>query len=417
MRALKWMTAALVLVLGLTRTAPAAPKSCPTDESLSRGARIALVAAQQWIHPPKEKKVDPGIDAVAKALDILETFARENPDQRHPYLTFTLAGLYLEKDHPQKALAQYEETVALCPEFAPAWQNLGKLAFDLKHYSQAAHALETAWEVTEPKNHDLRYHAAAAHMSAEAPDKAMAHMRFLACGQAGPPKENWVKLYVHLSLELKKAPEAIGTLEALLAAENPPPSFFRLATSLYLDQNRHKDAAKSLSAYGLIHPLSAREQMLLADLYNNLGLPYKAARNYEKVETCPVTGAKNTAGNRKKLYQRMAASWMDACEPDKALATADKGLETFPACYGLWKLKGWILYDKEKFAQAAQAFARAAELKKSDTRSLFMHGLCASRAGKKEEARRILTLAARDKQYKKQALGLIRQMDTPPDPS
>ncbi len=417
MRSLTLMAAALGLFLVLTQTALAEPKSCPSDETLSRDARIALVEAQQWIHPPKDKPVDPKIDAVAKAMEILETFARKNPDELHPYVTFTLASLYLEKDQGEKALAEYEKTVELCPKYAPAWQNLGRLAFDLKQYIKAAEALETAWEIITPKNNDLRYHAAAAYISAEEPAKALEHMSFLVGGKAGTPKERWVKLYVHLSLELKKTPAAIKILESLLGKEDPPASYFRLATSLYLDKNRHKDAAKCLSAYGMFHPLSTREQMLLADLYNNLGLPYKAAQNYAKVAACPVTGAKDTASNRRRLYERMAASWMDACEPDKALNTADKGLETYPACYGLWKLKGWIHYDNEEFGQAANAFARAAKLKKNDARSLFMQGLCASRAGKKEEAKRILTLAARHKQYKKQAMGLIHQIETQPDPS
>ena len=389
-------------------------KKCPSEESLTLNARIALVEAQKLT---QETKGNPNGDKVAQATKILETFCEKYPDEHHPYVNFTLAGLYLEKNKLAPALVQFQKSVALCPQFTAAWQNLGKLAFDLQKYEMAAHALEQAWALTEPKRHPLLYHAAAALVSAEKPGPALEHMIFLTSGQAGDPEESWVKLFVHLSMELKKTRAAIKTVERLLAQNDPGAYLFRLATTLYLDQSRYKEAAKALSAYGMITPLTPREQMLLADLYNNLGLPYKAAHNYEKISNCPVTGAKNTPTNRQKLYERMAASWMDACEPDKALCAADKGLEHHPKCHGLWKLKGWIYYGKEDFSKAAVAFARATKLKKSDTRSLFMQGLCASRAGQKKEAKKILALAARDKNFKKQALGLIQQMEMGSDPS
>ena len=55
--------------------------------------------------------------------------------------------------------------------------------------------------------------------------------------------------------------------------------------------------------------------------------------------------------------------------------------------------------------------AKALVLNKKDAKSLFMHGLCACRAGHTDQARKILKQAAAHRRYKTQAMALIRQMD------
>ena len=176
----------------------------------------------------------------------------------------------------------------------------------------------------------------------------------------------------------------------------------------YLHLNKYRDAAKVLSVYGMLTPLTIAEQTLLADLYNNLGIPFKAALQYEKVvEKRPD----------KKIYERLTSAWLKACKPEKALNAAQKGLDVYPNLQSLWKLSGWIHYENKEFKKASQAFSKAFTLKQTDSKSLFMHGLCASKAGWHDIARQVLTKAACHSQYKQKALALIRQMEHASDKS
>ncbi|WP_242637466.1 tetratricopeptide repeat protein [Desulfobacter hydrogenophilus] len=366
--------------------------ACPDEQTLTRDARLFLSEAQKLM---AENKLN-------QASKQLTQFIAQHPDENHAYVTFTLAGLNLEMGKMETAVAFYEKTLALCPAYAPAWQNLGKICYDLGRFERAAQALEKTWELTGRTNHTLRFHSAVARLSAKQPAKALPHLEFLTSGQAGPPEENWVKLMVQLSIENKKSAKALKTVERLLAIPNAKPYLLRLAASLNLALNNHKKAAQNLSAYGLITPLPLREQTLLADLYNNIGIPALAAKNYEK-----ALALKSSL----KLYERLASAWFDACEMNKALAAVKQGLKAYPHSHAMWKLKGWIHYEAKVFNKASSAFAKALVLNKKDAKSLFMHGLCACRAGHTDQARKILKQAAAHRRYKTQAMALIRQMD------
>ncbi len=360
---------------------------CPDEESLTLKARIALVSAQEYMGENKN----------SEAKDILSQFIQKYPDQNHAYITFTLANLLLAENLLTKALGFYQKTIDMCPLYAPAWQNMGKTYFDLQKFNQAAFAMEKVFELTGRQEYQLLFHAAVAHFSDKNPGKALAHMQFLTSGRAGIPKPNWVKFMVNLSIEQNQAPKAIQVIENLLGQKNPDPYLFKLAATLYLYMNKYRDAAQVLSVYSLLTPLSIAEQTLLADLYRNLGVPFKAAGLYEKIIKQKP---------ERKIYKRLASAWFEAYKPEKAMAVIHEGLKTYPDLHALWKLKGWIYYKNDIFGQASEAFAKASTLKKSDLQSLFMHGLCASKAGQYDIAKKALKKAASHAQYKQQALGI-----------
>lgn len=388
-----FMLSLLVFLAAMAAQPLSAAGKCPDEKTLTRQARTALVEAQKLMN---EKKM-------ADARKTLETFVREYPEESHAYITYTMAGIYLEQGRMQAALDQYEKTIGFCPAYAPAWQNLGRVCYDMGKFSRAAIALEKTWELTGKKNHTLRFHAAAAYSSAKAPEKALPILEFLCSDQVGTPEETWVKLMVHLSIEQKRSKNAIKTVERLLAQPDPKPYLFRLVTSLYLDMNKYRKAAQTLNAYGLMAPLAPAEQTLLADLYNNLGIPARAADNYEKALILKPA---------RKVHERLASAWFEACEHEKALTAAKEGLAIYPDSHALWKLVGWVHYENRAFDLASKAFYQASVLNPKDTKSLFMHGLCACRAGDRESAQKALRQAACNANYKAQAMGLIRQMET-----
>jgi tetratricopeptide (TPR) repeat protein len=389
-----WLThqvTAFILLFAVFTPITQALAKCPDEKTLSRNGRIAMVEVQKLT----------GENKLAQAKATLLKFNRDYPDENHPYVAFTLAGLLTGENLLSNALVWYQKTIDMCPSYGPAWQNMGKICYDLKKFDQAALALENAYELMEKKNYLLLYHAAIAHISDKKPEKALVHMQFLTSGQAGDPSPDWVKLLVNLSIEQHREKSAIVTVENLLAHANPGPYLFRLAATLYLHVKKYRQAAEALSVYGMLSPLNLTEQILLADLYNNLGMPFKAAQCYEKIIK------KNP---EKKIYRRLASAWFDACEPEKAMMVAKNGLTFHPSCPKLWKLVGWIHYEKKEFKQASQAFSQAFILKGTDSKSLFMHGLCACKAGQYEIAKKALKKASHCSRYKIQALALIRQM-------
>jgi len=92
-----------------------------------------------------------------------------------------------------------------------------------------------------------------------------------------------------------------------------------------------------------------------------------------------------------------------------------KGLLEYPGCHALWKMKGWICYDAHDFENASAAFSRAHGLNGKDLKSLFMLGLCASRAGQTDVALKALKAAELCPEYKNRARALMRELAQPPE--
>lgn len=364
----------------------------PVEADLTTRARTALVEAQKQME----------LENPAQAKTVLQEFLLHHPKEDHHFVEFTLAGLLYNEDHLKKACTHYKKTVELCSNYGPGWQNLGKVCFDLKRFDEAATAMETTYRVCKKKNPIFLFHAAVAHISAKAPKKALAHMLFLTSGRAGTPKANWVKVLTSLAIELKRPQKALATVERLLKNPTPDPMLWRLAANLYLSMNNYSKSAETLAVYAMVHPLSTQEETLLADLYNRIGIPAKAADHYQQV-------LKKKPSQR--LYERMVSARLEACDKDKALAAADKGVAAYPGSKVLWKLKGWICYECDRFDPAVKAFSRAVELDKNDKKACFMKGLCASKTGAFETARQALERASTFPEYKRQALSLIREME------
>lgn len=365
---------------------------CPDEKMLTREAGIALVEAQKLM---AEKKT-------ARAEKALTGFIQNHPDENHAFVTYTLAACYLDLNNLKSALEQYEKTIDFCPTYAPAWQNLAKVCFDLKKYNKAGMALEKAWELSGRKNHLLRFHAAVAFISAKKQEKALPILAYLCSGKAGPPGDKWVKLFVQTAMAVKQPKTALTTVERLLARPDPDAYLFRLASILYLESANYRKAAQNLEAYSLVATLSRQERKLLADLYANLGIPARAAPNYEA-----IVAVNACCG----LWERTAACWFEACDYDKALRAAEKGLAAFPRSCRLWRIKGWVHYENKDYGPASQAFGKASGLDHNDINSLFLHGLCACRAGDMDSARKALEKVACHDGYKARALGIIHEME------
>jgi tetratricopeptide (TPR) repeat protein len=71
---------------------------------------------------------------------------------------------------------------------------------------------------------------------------------------------------------------------------------------------------------------------------------------------------------------------------DKAMVLLDKLAAETPEPVGVQRLRGIIFYQKEDFAQAIEAFTKAAEQNPDDRESIEMHGVSLFRTGRSSEA-------------------------------
>ncbi|MEA1966773.1 MAG: tetratricopeptide repeat protein, partial [Thermodesulfobacteriota bacterium] len=362
-------------------------------ESLTRNGRIAMVAAQE-----AQKQGD-----IKKAEEFLLKFISNYPGENHHFIEFFLANLFIEQNLEKKAFDHLKKCVELSPLYGPGWQNLGKICFDIKEYNMAALAMEKSFEIQEKNRYMFLFHAAIAHISAKNPQKALEHMRFLTSGQICKPKKRWIKLLVSLSIEQNCPEKALVVIKRLLKENGPKPCLFKLAANLHLGMKNYRKAAESFSAYAMCKKnICVKEQILLGDLYNQIGLPCKAALFYKKA-------AKRKPS--KKLYEKMVSAWLDAYDYDQALTSVEQGLISYPA-YSLWKMKGWICYGKNDFSNAADAFSHACKFKNHNSKSIFMLGVCAKNAGQIKTAIKALKKASQYPEHKKHSLALIMEMET-----
>lgn len=363
------------------------------EESLTPNARIAMVAAQKEIELKNDRKAE----------KILLDFIKKYPGENHHFVEFTVAQILYNRNSPSQALEHYKNAVRLSPEYKPAWQNLAKICFDQKKFNEAAHAMEMAYAAGKERDYTLLFHATVAYISAKKPEKALPHIEFLSSGRAGTPEINWVKILATLSMELKCPERALKPIERLLQGKNPDPLLWRLAATLHLERKNYRDAAKALSIYAMLLPLSIEEELLLADLYSKLDIPIKASKLYEQVINKRPD---------EKLYIRLVSSLMQAGRSDEGCITAERGLLKYPRCHELWKMKGWLCYERNEFKKASTAFSKACEIKQNDNESRFMLGICANKSGQMEVAKKALKAVISCPEYKAHARALIKKLES-----
>jgi hypothetical protein len=283
---------------------------------------------------------------------------------------FTLANALSLSGKDQEALYHYLLTVKLYPEFSYAWQNMGKIYFDLKQYSKAGDCLLKAYNVAQTPEASNLYYAAISYILAEEHNKALPHLRYLISGEAGTPKIEWLEAFLQVCMKLHLKDEAFRSVNSLLAKDGDNPRWWRFMAHLYLRQNDYKKAVAALTIRSYLDTsINRKDVMLLGDLNNAIGAPAKAAQYYEqavvlKDDTKPAD------------YGKLASAYLAAHRPAKArdaLERALKKTKTFKLCFML----GQALYEEEKWNDAYQAFNKAARLDRKDGKAHLMMGYCA----------------------------------------
>lgn len=127
----------------------------------------------------------------------------------------------------------------------------------------------------------------------------------------------------------------------------------------------------------------------LGDLYQAMGQPDKAQKEYDLVEFIGHLSEINEQVHNRDLALFYADHGLNL---DRAEALARKELEVRRDVY-TWDVFGWALYENGKYEEAYQASQNALRFGTRDALLLYHAGVIAAKVGKSEQARQNLTAA------------------------
>ena len=337
-----------------------------------------------------------------KAEECLEKFIKKNRKRPHYLVEFTLGNVLSMSNRNKDAVLHYRAAANLYPGFVAAWQNMGKIYFDLKQYDKAGDCLLTAFELNEKKNPSLLYYAAVSFIMAEKGDKALPHLEYLSSGEAGDPKIEWIEALLKVCMDLQLNEKAFDVIHTLLAKNGHDPRWWKILARFHLQQNDYKGAAAALTIHSYLTIANLKDLMLLGDLNSVIGMPRKAAKYYKK-----VLDMENSPSNHEKL----ASAHIAAHCPAKALEALETALEQKPTS-ALWFMMGRVLYEKEDFDRAYDAFGHSVKQDPNMGRAHLMMGYCALQAERNDAAASAFQKACRFPKQKKTAKKLLRHAAT-----
>ena len=401
-------------------------------------ARMVLFKAQKLM----------GENKFTEAAQVLEKFQEKSrklkpgePDTKgyqHYLVDFTLGNCYLMTRNYSEADTHFRAAVTANPDFNAGWMNLAKCCYDMKAYAKAGRAFLKGYETDPEKNPETLYYGAVCFMTAGNSQKALRLFQrllrkhpagiklewkesfaqaYLACDQPrealpfieelsektqGKKRKQWQEIRLHLYLALGMKKKAFAYINRLIREYPLEPKWWKGLAHLYLRENRYRPALTALTIKGFISPLTVQEKRIVADLNMALDIPVQGVKFYEKI-----------AGEKIEpdLACRIAHGYMRLHRTEDALKWVEKGLQKEKNHLRLMLLKGDLLYELDRYREAAEAFETAARGRKKPGRSWLMAGYAAWNAGDVEKSLRAFKHAVKYPKQKKSARKALRQLN------
>lgn len=378
----------IVAAAGVVAAAVEPLRPVETIDDLPRDARLALYEAQVFMEEGK----------IEKSAEVLAKYVRKNEKKDDRFLMrYHLAGVLVQVDRREEALAEYERAVALEPRYGPAWLGLGETAYGLGKHARAAEALKRGYALTEEKRPDVLYYAAAAQVQAGDAAGAISVLEELAAGRHGDPKFEWYRGLVSACLQAEDRVRGQSAVSAMVETFGTKHEAWHLAFQYGASVGDYRQAAVALTVTGYLRPLSKQETMQLGDLYAAVEAPAAAAGFYTA-----AAGDSASAGE----IERIASAYLASYQTGAALAVIEKGIRAEPT-FRLWSLLGDLHVMEKRFEPAYDAFAECGRLSPGEPRPELMMGYCALELGRPDDAIAHLTRAAASEDYAERAQLLI----------
>jgi len=158
---------------------------------------------------------------VAQSPAVQQIYAKAHADQA--------AG------HPEQAVADYQDLLRLDPSIAPAYNNLGRLLFNLNRFPEAIAVLEKGLSL-EPSMPPASIMLGASYLQVGAPEKAVAPLE---AGVAAMPDDHFARLsLVRAYTRLNRREDAVTQLQQLLRRDPKDQESWYLLGKLQLEQSQ-----------------------------------------------------------------------------------------------------------------------------------------------------------------------------------
>jgi tetratricopeptide (TPR) repeat protein len=417
-----------VICAGVCPHPPA--QAASNKKSIPPAVRVVLIKVSSLINQKAYDRAIETLEAFKSRGKSVPASGESDPKgYHHPEIYFALGTCHLLTNNYQWAVQAFEQVLKQDPTHISAWLNLAKAAYELKDYSWAAHCFSQAY--LPDKNPEHLYYSAVAYLMAQRskpsiaafeklfknhPDKiqpawrenfvhallsadfarrALPHIRLLAEHYTDEKQVQWQEILLHQYMQLDMQEQA-RTYALFLTRQAPTRAkWWKALAHVYLQDGNYKPALTAFTIYSHLEPLTDQETNLLADLHLQLGIPVKAAPLYAAVL-------------QKKIDARLLHNLMLALQqlgrPEEALKALRRSAPDTKDP-NLLMLKADLLYNLERYAEAAQAYRQTAETDtKQKGRAWLMAGYAALQANDVEAGRNAFKQAATFDRHRKAAL-------------
>ena len=218
-----------------------------------------------------------------RALQVIADFEDMLPED--PRLYYTRGNLHRYLNEESAAIADYELSLAINPDAAPAWTALAGMRVSVRQFAGAREAVDRALEIN-PDVTDGNF--VDGQLLQRARDMAGAERAYLRELEVSP---RHLRAAYNLSIvyrELNQEPQEERYLRLALDINPNFPLTHLYLARLYLRHNQNLDAAIRMTEWALQQALDERDSafahFLLADLYNRTGDESLARENLRRGE-------------------------------------------------------------------------------------------------------------------------------------
>ncbi len=333
------------------------------------------------------------------AKDLQDMLGRaKNDTYEQAIIHQALAQVEWARERFDSALRHFEQAVNLNTlpnhaHFALMYQ-IAQLYFMKERYQESLNRLDL-WFCTVPKEQitsGAYVLKASIYANREDYRQTLAAIE-QAIAMDSDPKEAWYQLKLASHFELEQFPQAGDTLKVMIQKWSDKKTYWTQLSSIYVKLKRDKEALSVLAAAhlkGLLDKESDIKQ--LANLYQFLDIPYKAAEIMEKGMTDGLVA------KTQKHYEQTGDAWYQAEELENALESF-KSAGRLASDGKIDLRRGYILVDLERWADAKEALGAALSKGGIEDRKIgetyLLKGMAEYNLGNVGQARRDFSQATR----------------------
>ena len=318
----------------------------------------------------------------------LELHRLQPNDARWPYY---LADLARTASDPAGIEEWLRKTVEIAPDYAPAWLQLGELAFKAARFEDAERGYRRRLELVA---HDPYAAFGLARVKFQTGRRAEGKQAIEELLRATPNFSSAHNFYAEILAQENKTEEAAdarwrGTTSGRFrAAEDPwleelrdwcyDPDQLVVWGEIDLQTKRGDHGRKFLERAVALEPDNSRAFEKLGEFYLEQREPEKARRTLER--------GKHMPGASESLYLGLCRAYEMLQRTADALRATEDGLAVMPDSSALYSSRGLLLGSMGRFDEAVESMRKSIELAPGSPSAVSSFGLLLLHAGKRDEA-------------------------------